>query len=115
MNDKSLKDWALMSDKKLSEVIGAYIKHHRLNQNISQEDLSTAAGISRSTLSILERGGSANLTTLLQVLRVLDLLHIMDVFQVKEEISPLAYAKLKKKQKKRASSKGNNDKEDLGW
>ena len=115
MNDNSVNDWVLMSDSRLSEVIGEYIKHHRLNKNMSQDDVANAAGISRSTLSLLERGGSANLATLLQVLRVLDLLHIMDAFQVKEEISPLAYAKLKKKQKKRASGTTQKDEEDLGW
>lgn len=115
MNDKSFNEWVLMSDKKLSGVIGDYIKHHRLNKNMSQEELSNAAGISRSTLSLLEREGNSTLTTLLQVLRVLDLLHVMEAFQVKEEISPLAYAKLKKKKKKRASGKASGDNEDLGW
>jgi transcriptional regulator with XRE-family HTH domain len=116
MNDKSYSNWHLKSDTALGETIGAYVQHHRLKQNLSQEEVSEAAGISRSTLSLLERGGAVKLMTLIQVLRVLDLLSVMEVFEIKEEESPLAYAKLKKKQKKRASGKGHVDSDvDLGW
>lgn len=116
MNDKSYKDWELMNDKALSEVIGSFIKHHRLKQQMTQTQVAEAAGISRSTLSLLERGEPVNLMSLIQVLRVLGLLNIMDAFEVKEEISPLAYAKLKKKQKQRARvNKVEEPKEDLGW
>ncbi|NVK83854.1 MAG: helix-turn-helix domain-containing protein [Cytophagia bacterium] len=116
MNDKSYKDWSLMSDKALSEVIGGFVKHHRLKQQMTQAQAAKAAGMSRSTLSLLERGEPVNLMSLIQVLRVLDLLYVMEAFQMKEEISPLAYAKMKKKQKQRARvNKVEEPKEDLGW
>jgi len=88
-----------------------------LNQNKSQAQVATAAGISRSTLSLLERGEKVRIDSLIQVLRVLDLLYIMDVFKVQDQISPIEYAKLKKKQRKQASPQkdGNTNKEDLGW
>lgn len=116
MTEKSYIDWSLKSDSALTKMIGVYIKHHRLNKNLSQDSVAASASISRSTLSLLERGEGVNLTTLIQILRVLDLLYIMDVFQVKEDISPLAYAKLKKKQKQRASGTQQGDNAgDLGW
>lgn len=118
MNDKSYTKWQSMSDKALLENIGRFVQHHRLNQNKSQSEVAEAAGMSRSTLSLLERGEKVRIDSLIQVLRVLDLLYIMDVFQVQEQISPIAYAKLKKKQRKHASPKKGNskeDKEDLGW
>ena len=117
MNDISYVEWKVMSDNSLMETIGNFIQSHRLNQNKSQDQVATAAGISRSTLSLLERGEKVRIDTLIQVLRVLDLLYIMDVFKIQEQISPLEYAKLKKKQKKQASPRkdSNNDKEDLGW
>ena len=80
MNDKSFKEWASMSDKALAEYIGAFVRHHRMEQNITQDELSAAAGISRSTLSLLERGETVTVTTLLQVLRVLDQLQVLSVF-----------------------------------
>ncbi len=117
MNDKSYIEWVAMSDKSLIETIGKFIQSHRLNQNKSQDQVAAAAGISRSTLSLLERGEKVRIDSLIQVLRVLDLLYIMDVFKIQDQISPIEYAKLKKKQRKQASPrKGSNiDKEDLGW
>ena len=106
-----------MSDKSLMETIGNFIQSHRLNQNKSQEEVAVAAGISRSTLSLLERGEKTRIDSLIQVLRVLDLLYIMDIFKIQDQISPIEYAKLKKKQRKQASPKkdSNNSKNDLGW
>jgi len=117
MNDKSYIDWVSMSDKALSETIGAFIKHNRLNQNKTQNEVSKDAGISRSTLSLLERGETVTLSTIIQVLRVLDLLYIMSVFEVNNQISPIEYAKLQKNKRKRASNKklNTNTNEDLGW
>ena len=88
-------------------------------QNLSQTKDATSAGISRSTLSLLERGETVRMDSFIQVLRVLDLLHVMDVFKINVEISPLEYAKIKKKQRKKASPNSDFDiaKEpnDLGW
>ena len=117
MNEKSYTNWFSMSDKALIEAIGKFITHHRLNQNKTQKEVADAAGISRSTLSLLERGEKIALNSLIHVLRVLDLLYIMDVFKISQEISPIEYAKLQKKKRKRASTKSenNNTKEDIGW
>jgi transcriptional regulator with XRE-family HTH domain len=105
MTDISFKNWDSMSDKALSKHIGTFIKHQRMEQNKTQEILANAAGISRSTLSLLERGETVTLATLIQVLRVLDQLHIMDQFSVQQVISPLALAKLEKNKRQRASGK----------
>ncbi|MFC2111262.1 helix-turn-helix domain-containing protein [Bacteroidota bacterium] len=117
MSDISYNNWNLMTDKALLEVIGKFIQWHRLNQNKSQDQVAEAAGMSRSTLSLLERGEKVRIDSLIQILRVLDLLYIMDVFQIKEQISPIEYAKLQKKQRKQASPKktNNNKKDNLGW
>jgi transcriptional regulator with XRE-family HTH domain len=102
MSDYSYSEWVSMSDIALCAVIGKFIKHHRLNQNKTQDDVSEQAGISRSTLSLLERGEKVTLSSLIQVLRVLDLLHIMEIFKVTHEISPIEYAKLQKNKRQRA-------------
>jgi len=104
-----------MSDKALIETIGTFIQHHRLNQNKSQNEVAKAADISRSTLSLLERGEKVSLSSLMQVLRVLDLLYVMDVFKVSDEISPIAYAKLQKNRRQRARNKTTNSNEDSEW
>jgi len=104
-----------MSDHALAQTIGAFVKHHRLLQNKSQETLAEAAGISRSTLSLLERGEPVTVPTLLQVLRVLDLLRIMDVFKIKEEISPIELAKLQQKKRQRAGRKEKDEQTKSEW
>ena len=115
MTDKSFKIWISMSDKVLSQHIGAFIKHHRMEQNKTQDVLANAAGISRSTLSLLERGETVTLATLIQVLRVLDLLQIMDIFTIKERMSPLVMAKMAKEKRKRASGKRRDTQDKIDW
>jgi transcriptional regulator with XRE-family HTH domain len=117
MSDYSDISWPSMSDKALSETIGSFVRHHRLNQNKTQSDVAKAAGISRSTLSLLERGEKVSLSSLMQVLRILDLLHIMDVFKVNDEISPIEYVKLQKSKRQRARSKNKklNSEKDIKW
>jgi DNA-binding XRE family transcriptional regulator len=104
-----------MSDLALTVHIGDFVKHHRLEQNKTQDMLAHAAGISRSTLSLLERGKTVTLATLIQVLRVLDQLQIMDVFAVQQSISPLALAKIEREKRKRARNKNSNDVEGSYW
>jgi transcriptional regulator with XRE-family HTH domain len=104
-----------MSDQALTEHIGKFVRHHRLEQNRTQESLSHAAGISRSTLSLLERGETVTLATLIQVLRVLDQLEVMEAFEIQQQISPLALAKAEKQKRRRAGIMNTNDPMKLNW
>jgi transcriptional regulator with XRE-family HTH domain len=104
MNEKSYTSWQTMGDNTLLETIGSFIKHHRVNQNKTQNNTAMEAGISRSTLSLLECGQKVSLNTLVKVLRTLNLLFVMDIFEISDEISPIAYAKQKKNKRQRAST-----------
>ena len=115
MNDKSYTNWDTMSDNALSEQIGHFIKYYRVQQNKTQQEVATKAGMSRSTLSLLERGETVTLASLIQVLRVLDLLHVMDSFNILETISPIAMAKKEKEKRQRARSSKDNDKNESEW
>jgi len=115
MNDKTFKMWHSMSDEALAAHIGAFVRHHRLGQNKSQDVVSHEAGISRSTLSLLERGEVVTIATLIQVLRVLDQLQVMDAFEVKHTISPLALAKAEMKARKRAGKSKSDDTQKSDW
>lgn len=103
MTDIPHTNWSNMSDAALQQALGNFVRHHRLQQNKSQSWVASRAGISRSTLSLLERGESVTLTSFLQLLRVLDQLHVLQAFTTNQSISPLALAKLERKQRKRAS------------
>ncbi|HEY5498822.1 MAG TPA: helix-turn-helix transcriptional regulator [Bacteroidales bacterium] len=102
MTDNSYVNWVSMSDGALAKHIGAFVRYHRLEQNKTQDVLAHAAGISRSTLSLLERGEAVTLATLIQVLRVLDQLHLMEAFSIPKTISPLVLAKMEQAKRKRA-------------
>ena len=115
MNDKQYIDWVSMSDTALAQTIGTFVKHHRLAQNKTQEEVANAANISRSTLSLLEKGEAVTIPTLLQVLRVLDLLYIMNSFKIQEEISPLELAKQEQQKRQRARNTDNDDNKQSDW
>jgi transcriptional regulator with XRE-family HTH domain len=112
MNDKQYINWISMSDVALAQTIGTFVKHHRLTQNKTQEEVANAANISRSTLSLLEKGGAITVPTLLQVLRVLDLLYVMDIFKIQEQISPIELAKQQKRQRARNNDINNSKESD---
>lgn len=114
MTDISFIQWSAMSDGALAAHIGAFVKHHRLTRNKSQASIAHAAGISRSTLSLLERGQTVTVATLIQVLRVLDLLYTMETFTVPKTVSPLAIAKLEQTKRIRARSTGKGSKAPQG-
>lgn len=117
MNDISRINWGAMSDDTIARQIGEFVKHHRMRQNKTQDALARDAGISRSTLSLLERGETVTMATLIQVLRVLDQLQVLDGFAIAEQPSPLALAKAEQKKRQRVSSarKRDGDNEDTDW
>ena len=104
-----------MSDNALTEHVGRFVKEKRLEQNKTQAILAHDAGISRSTLSLLEKGETVTLQTLIQVLRTLDQLHVLDVFSVQTLVSPMLLAKMELKKRKRARSKDSNSSTNSTW
>lgn len=110
-------NWHSMSDAAILKQIGQVLKQLRLQQNITQAQMATESGLNRYTVAQIEKGEGTSLVTLLKVLRVLNAFHLLDTFQLQDEISPMAYIKMQKKQRKRASG-GNQLNEpdtDLGW
>lgn len=107
------------SDIALVEMIGNFVKHMRTAQRKTQEELATISGLNRWTISQIEKGQTVNLRSLIQVLRALDQLQILEVFVVKDEIGPIEYAKMKlrnkPKQRVRKRAKTDDSKEELGW
>lgn len=105
MTDISYKNSIAASDTAWMETIGSFIKHHRLQQNKTQSQLAGEAGIVRSTLSLFERGENTSLLVFIQLLRSLKLLHLLQEFRVKTQISPLQLAKLEQSKRTRAGRK----------
>lgn len=100
--EKSNKEWYAMSDSALLQWVGKFVHKIRLQKNITQQQLASQAGVNRSTIVQLEKDGSGTLLTYIQVLRALEQLPILQVFEVKETISPLQLAKMEKQERLRA-------------
>ncbi len=100
-------DWYEMTNKRILIEIGSRIKQHRIKINLTQLELANKTGLSRVAISKIERGNGANLSSLIQILRMLDLLQNMEYLFPEVEISPIELIKLKGKERKRASSKKN--------
>lgn len=90
------------SDTALIRTLGAFVKHHRVQQNKSQAQLAKEAGIVRSTLSLFENGENTSLLVFIQLLRALKLLNMLQQFEIVHELSPLQLAELEQSKRTRA-------------
>ena len=98
-----------LSDTQIFEAVGGKIRFWRLQQNMSQAELSKLAMISLSTLNKLERGEPISFDKFLKVVRVLRKLEIFDSFIAEEEVSPAQYFKMQEQvhHRKRASKQSS--------
>ena len=94
-----------MGNEAIRKELGKRLQRERLNQNITQEQLSERAGISRRTLVATEKGEGTTLETLIRLLRGLNRLGNLDQFLPEPPISPIQLAKLKGKVRQKASGK----------
>ena len=109
-------DYYSISDKAILREMGARLKHRRLDKNLSQQVLADMAGLSRTTISDLERGAPAGMLTLIQVLRALGGLEELDAFLPEPGLSPLQLARMKGRERQRASRQtADKNKEDSEW
>ena len=92
-----------MSDRAILQEIGRRLKRKRLDKNWSQQKLASLTGLNRTTIGEVERGTPFGVLTLIQVLRALDSLEELNSFLPDPGISPLQLAKMKGKERRRAS------------
>ena len=104
------------SDIAILQQIGEFIKYRRIDQNLTQEEVAEKAAISRSTLSLAERGENISLLNLLKILRVLDAFYVLEQFKTESKISPLQLARDDEKKRKRASKNiRQTNSTNIGW
>lgn len=103
--EKGINYWHAMSDPAVLELLGKFIKQTRLQQNKTQQQVATAAGINRSTMVQIENGGGGTMLSFLQILRALEQLELLQHFEIKQQqLSPLQLAKLEQNKRQRASA-----------
>lgn len=80
-----------ITDAELLLKIGCKLKEIRLEHNIKQKELAEKAGLSMFSISQMETGHNTSMQSIIQVLRALGRMDMLDAFIAdKEETSPLA-------------------------
>jgi transcriptional regulator with XRE-family HTH domain len=106
---------ANLSDSRVLESIGERIGRHRLDRNLTQAELASAAGVSKRTIERLEAGESTQLSNFIRILRALELLPGFDALIPAPAPSPLNQLKLQGRQRQRASSARETPNPSKSW
>ena len=81
----------MLADAVILNRIGSHLKAVRLRQNITQQSLADAAGVSRSSLRKSEKGEIGSFDSFLRVLRTLGKLDVLQPLVDDEQLSPSEY------------------------
>ena len=85
--------------------IGKRFEHRRIELGITQEVAAKQAGISKRTIERIEKGKDCQFSTLIRLLRVIDLVEQLEQLVPESTPSPMMMLKLKGKIRQRASSR----------
>jgi transcriptional regulator with XRE-family HTH domain len=83
--------------------LGARLARTRLEQNVSQEQLATEAGVSKSTVERIEAGREVKLTSFVRILRALGQLELLDRLVPEPLPSPIERIRIHGKRRQRAA------------
>ncbi len=100
-------DWYAMTNQAIEAEIGQRIKMMRLKKNMTQDKLARKSGLSRVAISRIERGQGSTLSSLVKILRALNLLQNIEELTPPRQLSPLEILRHSESLRKRASSTSN--------
>lgn len=93
-----------LSDETILKELGQRLQKYRLDLQWTQAKLAKQAGVSKRTIERMEAGHSTQLVSFIRVLRELDRTEGMEGLLPDTLPRPMDLLKLKKKERKRASS-----------
>lgn len=105
----------LLTTPQIEAELGHRLKRRRLEQNISQEKLARISGLSRRTITAVEHGQGATLTTFIELLRALDGLEALEDILPDPGPSPLRLARLAEDPVRRHASKPRRAPDPKNW
>jgi putative transcriptional regulator len=91
-----------MTPVAIAEELGQRLRQARLNADLTQAEVASRTGLSRRTVLNAEKG-QVQLENLVAILAALGMVNQLDVFLPVQEVSPIQLAKLKGRQRQRAS------------
>lgn len=105
----------LLTTSQIEQQLGRRLKRRRLELNLSQEGAALHSGLSRRTITAVEHGQGATLATLIDLLRALDAVDILEDFLPDPGPSPLAMARLREDPIRRYASKPRRAPDPAAW
>ena len=105
----------LLTDETVLGELGTRIARTRLEQNTSQASLATEAGVAKTTLERLERGGGIQLESFVRILRALGLLDRLDLVVSEPLPSPIERLDSRGRQRQRAREGGAKQRPSAAW
>jgi len=93
------------TDTELIQELAKRLTSYRLRQNIRQIDLARKTGLSQVTISNVEQGKDPRMSSIIKIMRALNLLDALEQFLPDPGISPMEMHRLSKPARKRASGK----------
>ncbi len=93
------------SDEAVLQELGKRITRRRIDLQLTQAALAVESGLSKRTVERVEAGSTAQMSSIIRILRVLDLMDGLNNLIPEAVPRPLELLKLKGKERQRASSK----------
>ncbi len=102
-----MDNWLFLTEQEILKEIGKRLKKIRLQQNLTQKELSEEVGLSVSTISLIEQGNSTTVESLIRILIRLNRINDLEsVFRVGENLElKLKFEKAKLKTERERASK----------
>ena len=103
-----MDDWLFLTEQEILKEIGQRIKKIRVQHNLTQKEMSEDVGLSVTTISLIEKGKSTIVESLIRILMRLNRIKDFEsVFRVGENLElKLKFEKAKlKSERERASKK----------
>jgi transcriptional regulator with XRE-family HTH domain len=110
-----MKISTLLADDAILAEIGERVARRRLDLQFTQADVAEQAGVAKRTVERIEAGASAQMSSMIRILRVLDLLPGLDRMIPEAGPRPMDLLKRKGKVRQRASSRRRSDRSEEPW
>lgn len=106
---------SLQTDEAILAELGRRLGRHRLDRGTTQADLAKEAGVSKRTVERIEAGASAQMSSVVRLLRVLELLPGLEQLVPEPGPRPLDLLKRQGKVRQRATAKRKPDRTGKQW
>jgi DNA-binding XRE family transcriptional regulator len=100
-----------LTDEKILEELGSRVAQRRIQTGLTQSELAEEAGVSRATLVRIEDGQETRMSTMIRILRRLDLLSGLDQAIPEAQLGPMDQLKQREELPQRVSRKRRKERQ----